>query len=102
MKMRRSHVARMEEMRNAYKILVGNSEGRYHLGNLCVDGCMILICILKFTGCEDVNSKHLAQYRFHWRALMNPVMNLGVPLKGLGLSGFDERLLASQEASLWN
>jgi hypothetical protein len=29
-------------------------------------------------------------------------MNLGVPLKGLGLSGFDERLLASQEASLWN
>jgi hypothetical protein len=29
---RTSHVARMEEMRNAYKILVGNPEGEVPLG----------------------------------------------------------------------
>jgi hypothetical protein len=36
----------MGEMRNAYKILVGKSEGKRMLGRLCIDGRIILDCIL--------------------------------------------------------
>jgi len=43
------HVARMGEMRNAYSILVGKSEGRDHLEDLGVDG-EISECILGDTG----------------------------------------------------
>jgi hypothetical protein len=41
------HVAYMEEMRNAYKILVGNSESMRLLGSLGVNGRIILKRILK-------------------------------------------------------
>jgi hypothetical protein len=37
----------MRELRNAYKILIGNPEGRDHLGELGVDGRIILKWILK-------------------------------------------------------
>jgi hypothetical protein len=37
----------MEEMRNAYKILVGKSERKYHFGDLNVDERIILERILK-------------------------------------------------------
>jgi hypothetical protein len=43
------HVARMDEMRNAYKILVRKPEGRDHLENTGVDGRIILkfnVCLL--------------------------------------------------------
>jgi hypothetical protein len=36
------HVARMGEMRNAYKVLVGKCEGRDHSEDLGVDGKIIL------------------------------------------------------------
>jgi hypothetical protein len=36
------HVAHMEEMRNAYRILDGTSEGRNYLRDLDIDGRMIL------------------------------------------------------------
>jgi hypothetical protein len=36
------HVARMGERRNAYTILVGKSEGRYHSKDLAVDGRIII------------------------------------------------------------
>jgi hypothetical protein len=36
------NVARMENIRNTYKILVGNLNRRNHLGDLIVDGRIIL------------------------------------------------------------
>jgi hypothetical protein len=38
MRQGRGHVACMGEMRNAYKILVGNPEGKKHSGDMVVDG----------------------------------------------------------------
>jgi hypothetical protein len=71
-------VAHMEEMRNAYKILVGKPERKRILGrpkhrwedNIRMD--------LKKTGREGVDWIHLAQDRDRWRAVVNTVMNLWV------------------------
>jgi hypothetical protein len=37
-----SHVARMQEIKNAYKILTGKLEGKYHLRDLRINGMIIL------------------------------------------------------------
>jgi hypothetical protein len=37
----------MGKMRKAYTVLVGKPEGRAHFENLCVDGRIILKCILR-------------------------------------------------------
>jgi hypothetical protein len=61
-----------EEMRNAYKIFVGNLNGRYDLGEVGIDRRIILKLILKETGCEGVDWIQLAQSRVrehsneHW------------------------------------
>jgi hypothetical protein len=63
-------------MINAYKILVGNLEGKKALvrpwrrwqGNLKMD--------FKEIGCENVNYNHLVQDSIKWRALVNTLMNL--------------------------
>jgi hypothetical protein len=73
--------AHMEEIRIAYKILVGKPEGKRPLGktrrrwedNIKMD--------IKEIGWEYVDWIHLAQDRDRWRALVNTVMNLRVPLK---------------------
>jgi hypothetical protein len=73
------HVARMEEVRGAYDILVGRPEGRRPLerprrrweDNIKMD--------LRETGFGDVDWIHLAQDKDTWRALVNTVMNLRVP-----------------------
>jgi hypothetical protein len=49
------HVARAGKMRNACRILVGNVDVRDHLGDLGVDGKIILKIYLREVGCEDVN-----------------------------------------------
>jgi hypothetical protein len=36
------HIARMEDIRNAYNILVGKSEGKNHSEDLGIDGKIIL------------------------------------------------------------
>jgi hypothetical protein len=67
----------MEEKRNAYRILVGNPEGKRQLGrprhrwnnNIKMD--------LREWGCMDWI--YLAQDRNQWEALVNTVMNLRVP-----------------------
>jgi hypothetical protein len=72
-------VERIGEIRNAYNILVGKTEGKRPLGrprrrwegNIRMD--------LTEIGWEEVNWMHVAQNRSHWRTLVNTVMNLRVP-----------------------
>jgi hypothetical protein len=68
------HVARMEEGRAVYRVLVGRPEGRIPLGrprrrcekNFKVD--------LKEIGIDGVNWIRLAQDRVQWRAFVNTVI----------------------------
>jgi hypothetical protein len=69
----------MGEKKNAYRILVGNPEGKRPLGrprcrwedNIKMD--------LKEIGWGGMDWIDLAQDRDQWRALVNTVMNLLVP-----------------------
>jgi hypothetical protein len=73
------HVARMGETRNAYRILVGKTEGKRPLGRprrRWVDNIKIE---LRETGCDGMDWIDLSQDRDQWRALVNTVMNLRVP-----------------------
>jgi len=73
------HVARMEEGRGVYRVLVGKPEGRRPLGrpkrrwedNIRMDLREVVY------GCVDW--MELAQDRDRWRALVSAVMNLRVP-----------------------
>jgi hypothetical protein len=67
------------EKRNAYRLLVGKPEGKRPLGrpshrwidNIKLDLLEIGLGVVDWIG--------LAQDRYSWRALVNSVMNLGVP-----------------------
>jgi hypothetical protein len=61
----------MGEMRNAYKIRVGNPIGRDHLGDTVADRMIIL----KWTGFEGVGRIIVAQDRDRLRALLYTVIN---------------------------
>jgi hypothetical protein len=69
------HVARTEEKRNAYRLLVGKRPlgrpRRRWVDNIKMD--------LVGVGWGDVDWIGLAQDRDKWRALVNAVMNLRVP-----------------------
>ena len=73
------HVARMEEGRGVYKVLVGKPEGKRPLGrprrrwedNIKID--------LEEVGRGCGDWMELAQDRDRWRALVSTVMNFGVP-----------------------
>jgi hypothetical protein len=70
------HVARMEEKRNAYRVLVGKPEGKRPLGRpRCrwVDNIKIDLREIGWYGMDWIS---LAQDRDQWRALVNIVMNL--------------------------
>ena len=72
-------VARMEQSRNAYRVLVGKPEGKRPLGwprcrwedNIKMD--------LKEVGCDPGEWIDLAEDRDQWRAYVRAVMNLWVP-----------------------
>jgi hypothetical protein len=69
----------MEGKRNAYRILLGNPEGRRPLGrprHMWVDNIKM---DLREIGWDDMDWIDLAQDRDHWRALVNTVMNHQVP-----------------------
>jgi hypothetical protein len=70
------HEARMKEIRNAYKIMVGESEGKRPLGkprrnNIKLD--------LREIGWKGIDRIHLPQDRDQWWAFMFKVTNLRVP-----------------------
>jgi hypothetical protein len=68
----------MGEKRNAYRILVGNPEGRRPLRRprrRWVDKIKMDLTEIEWDGVDWVD---LAQYRDQWRALVNMVMSLRV------------------------
>jgi hypothetical protein len=72
-------VARMGEKRNAYRILVGNPEGKRPLERprrRWVDNTNMGLREIGWDGMDWID---LAQDRDQWRALVNTVMNLRVP-----------------------
>jgi len=73
------HVARMLEMRNSYKILVGKPEGKRLLGRPSRRWANSITMDLKEIDWEVVHWMHLAKDWDHWRALVNMVMNLRLP-----------------------
>ena len=72
-------MARMEQFRNAYKVLVGKPEGKRPLGrprrrwedNIKMD--------LREVGCDRGDWIDLAEDSDQWRAYIRAVMNLRVP-----------------------
>jgi hypothetical protein len=73
------HVALIEEKRNAYRILVGNLEGRRPLGRprrRWVDNIKINVGEIGWGGMDLID---LSENRDQWRALVNTVINLRVP-----------------------
>jgi hypothetical protein len=73
------HVARMGEKRNAYRLFVGNSEGRRPLGRPRRRWLDNIRMDLVEMGWGDVDWIGLDQDRDRWRALVNSILNLRVP-----------------------
>jgi hypothetical protein len=73
------HVARMGEMRNAYRILVGKPEGKRPLGRPRRRWVNNIKMERREIGWDGMDWIDLAQDRDQWRALVNTVMNLRVP-----------------------
>ena len=71
------HVARMEQFRNSYRVLVGKPESKRPLGrgrredNIKMD--------FREVGCDPRDWIALAEDRDQWRAYVRAVMNLRVP-----------------------
>jgi transcription termination factor 2 len=73
------HVARMEEKRYAYRLLVGKPEGKRLLGRLRRRWVDNIRMDLGEVGWGDADWIGLAQDRNRWIALVNWVLNLRVP-----------------------
>ena len=73
------HIARMEQSRNAFRVLMGKPEGKKPLGrprrrsedNIRMD--------LREMGCDPGEWIDLAEDRDQWLAYVRAVMNLRVP-----------------------
>jgi hypothetical protein len=73
------HVTRMEGDRNAYRILMGNPEGKRPLGRPKRRWVDNIKMDLREIGWDGMDWIDLVQNRDQWRALVNTVMNLRVP-----------------------
>jgi hypothetical protein len=73
------HVARMGAKRNAYRILVGNPEGKRRLGRPRRRWVDRIKMDVREIECDGIDWIVLTQNRDQWRALVNTVMNLRVP-----------------------
>jgi hypothetical protein len=87
----------MGEKRNAYRILVGDPEGKRSLGRPRRRWVDNIKMALREIGWDGINWINLAQNRGQWRALVNAVMNLRVPqnagkfLSSCTISSFSRR-----------
>jgi hypothetical protein len=72
------HVARMGEMKNAYKILVGRPEGKRPLGRPRRRWDYDIRMDLREIGWEGVVWMHVAHNKDQWRALVNTITNFRV------------------------
>jgi hypothetical protein len=70
-----------DEMRNAYKILVGKPERKRSLRRRKHKRKVHIKMHLRETGCEGVGWTHLALDRAQWRDLVNTIMNIRSPYK---------------------
>jgi hypothetical protein len=73
------HVARMGENRNAYRILMGNPEGKRPLGRPRRRWVDNIKMVLREIGLDGMDWINLAQDRDQWGALVNATMKLRVP-----------------------
>jgi hypothetical protein len=73
------HVARMDEKRNAYRLLVRKPEGKRVLRRPKRRWVDTIRMDIGEVGWGDVDWIGLAKDRNRWRALVNSVMNLRVP-----------------------
>ena len=73
------HVARMNERKGVYRVLVGKPEGNRPLGRLRHRWEDNIRMDLHEVGCGGVDWIEMAQYRDRWWALVSAVMNLRVP-----------------------
>jgi hypothetical protein len=69
----------MGKKRNAYRILVGNPEGKKPLGRPRRRWVDNIRMDLREIGWDGVEWMDVAQDRVQWRGLVNTVMNLLVP-----------------------
>ena len=73
------HVARMEDRRGVYRVLVGKPEGKRPLGRPRLRWEDNIKMDLQEVGCGCVDWIELAQDKDRWWALVSAVMNLQVP-----------------------
>ena len=73
------HVARMDEERGVYRVLVGKPEGKRPLGRPRHRWVDNITMDLQEVGCGYTDWIWLAQDRDSWRTLVSVVMNLRVP-----------------------
>ena len=73
------HVARMDEERAVYRVLVGKPEGKRPLGRPRRRWVDNIRMDLQEVGCGYGDWIGLAQDRERWRTLVSAVMNLRVP-----------------------
>jgi hypothetical protein len=69
----------MRAKRNAYRILVGEPEGKRPLGRPKLKWVDNIKMDLREIGWDDMDWIDVAQNRDQWRVLVNTVMNLRVP-----------------------
>ena len=73
------HIARMEQSRNTYRVLVGKPEVKRPLGRPRLRWEDDIKMDLREVGCDHVGWITLAEGRNQWRAYVRAVMNLRVP-----------------------
>jgi len=73
------HVARVDEERGLYRVLVGKPEGRSPLGKHRRRWVDNIRMDLQEVGCGYMDWIGLAQDRDRWRTVVSAVMNLRVP-----------------------
>ena len=73
------HVARIDEERGVYRVLVGKREGNRPLGRPRRRWVVNIGMDLQEVGCGYVDWIGLTQDKDRWRTLVSAVMNLRVP-----------------------